>query len=132
MTFEIGQKATVPMADGRMHPGIATSGPSFEEKTIINRVTKQPVVITIERQNFVQLRDRLDGEKYITVTPEVVQYGYKQGVMERFDDVIGLDVEADGTLRSLQTNLTAAVESRAKFLAEQYALRHNVTAAADL
>ena len=133
--FEIATKATITMANGLRWPAVQVSDVTAEPVTIVNRSTGKPVDITVTRANFVSLREtRPDPEtgeasKYLVLSSEVVQYGFRPITEMRFSTVAGLDATADGEKIGLQELLDKAGEARATFLQGQFEARRGATAA---
>ena len=132
MKTHIGSKVTQPMPNGLRWPAIAISEETSEDVTVINRNTMEPVTIKVTRADFLSLRETREGEQYPAVTTEVVQYGYRPIAEPRFSNVIGLDVEADGTLRSLEQNVEEHGIKYSAWQAKNFEARRGATAAADL
>lgn len=102
MRVKVGSKTTEPMPNGLRWPAVAVSDEAPEKVTVINRSTGQPVDITVTRADFISLRETREGEKYLALTTEVVQYGYRPIAEPRHSNVIGLDVTEDGEVISVQ------------------------------
>lgn len=132
MRVNVGSKVTTPMPDGRLHPAIAISPETAETVTVVNKSTGLPVDITVTRADFVSLRESLAGEKYLAVTNEVVQYGYRMVALPRFTSIVGLDADADGAVLSLADLMEAHAESFSKWQASNFEARRGAVSAADL
>jgi hypothetical protein len=132
--FNIGAKVTALMPDGLSWPGIIVSDPTSEKKTILNRRTHEPVEIEVVRALVVTLRSlRSDPEATsYRLTTETVSYGYLTGLEPRFNNIVGLDVDADGVILSPQFALDKAREANAAFRANLFEARTAITAAEDL
>jgi len=131
MQVTVGTKATTPMPDGRRHPAIAVSEPTSEKVVIINRQTGQPVEITVSRADFISLREARDGSKYLALTTEVVQYGYRPIAEPRFSAVVGLDASEDGEVLSLDALMEAHGASFSEWQAKNFEARRGIVLATD-
>jgi len=133
--FEIGTKATTTMANGLRWPAVQVSDVTAEEVTVVKRSTGKPVDIIVTRANFVSLRKtKPDPETgvespYLTVSSEVIQYGFRPITEMRFSTVVGLDATEEGEKIDLQTLLDKAGEARAEFLQGRFEARRGITSA---
>jgi len=132
MKVRIGTKVTTPMPNGLLWPAVAITEETSEQVTVVNRTTQEPVDITVTRADFLSLRETREGEKYLALTTEVVQYGYRAVAMPRFSNVEGLDVDENGALLGLQEVLDAHGVSYSKWQEGNFEARRGATAAADL
>jgi hypothetical protein len=132
MQVNVGTKATNPMPNGLAWPSLCISEPVSEVTTVVNKSTGQPVEITITRADFISLRENLAGEAYLSLTTETVQYGYRPIAMPRFDNVVGLDVDADGAKITLGELLKAHAATYAEFSARMFEQRRGAVAAEDI
>lgn len=132
MHAKIGTKVTQPLPNGLRWPAVAVSDEVSEPITVISRSTGLPVTIAVTRADFISLRETRDGVKYLAMTTEVVQYGYRPIAEPRFSNVIGLDVTEEGALIGLQELVEGHGESYSKWQAAQFEARRGATNAADL
>lgn len=136
MKTYVGLKITTPMADGRPYPAIVLTPETSEEVTVAKKVdgipTGETVDIIVTRAEVLSLRDTREGDKYLAVTNEVIQYGYRSVAMPRFSSVIGLDVDADGTLRTLEQNMAEHEVSYSEWQQGNFQNRRGIVSAADL
>jgi hypothetical protein len=132
MHAKVGTKVTQPLPNGLRWPAIAISDESAEKVTVINRSTGLPVDITVTRADFISLRETREGEKYLALTTEVVQYGYRPVAEPRFSSVVGLDATEDGEVITLQSLIETHGLSFSEWQAKNFEARRGATAAADL
>lgn len=132
MKVKVGTKVTIPLPNGLRWPAVAISDESAEKVTVINRSTQQPVEIAVTRADFISLRETREGQKYLALTTEVVQYGYRPVAEPRFAPVVGLDATEDGEKITLQSLLEAHGASYSEWQAANFAARRGATDAADL
>lgn len=132
MRVKVGTKTTEPMPNGLRWPAIAISDEAPALVTVINKSTGLPVDITVTRADFISLRETREGEKYLALTTEVVQYGYRPIAEPRFSSVVGLDATEDGEVISLQTLMETHGVSFSEWQAKNFETRRGATAAADL
>lgn len=132
MKVQIGTKVTQPLPNGLRWPAVAISDEVAEKVTVINRSTQQPVDITVTRADFISLRETRDGEKYLALTTEVVQYGYRPVAEPRFSSIVGLDATEDGEKIGLQTLIETHGLSFSEWQAKNFEARKGATSAADL
>lgn len=133
MSSFIGNKVTTPMPDGLLWPAVAVSELTIEPTTVINRSTGKPVEIIVSRFTALSLRTPKDGgPAYLALSTEVKDYGYRPVAMPRFTNIIGLDVDENGALISLEESMEAHGVSYSKWAAGNFEARNGVTAAADL
>lgn len=130
MQVTIGDKVNQPLPDGRTHPAITATKQTTTIQTVIDRKTGLPVDIEVTRADFYSLRTRLDGTKYLAYTNEVVMFGFKIVATPRFSNVIGLDIDEDGTFRTLEEISEEHAKTHGEWAAEQYDSR--TTSIADL
>lgn len=132
MKVQIGTKVTQPLPNGLRWPAVAISDEVAEKVTVINRSTQQPVEITVTRADFISLRETRDGEKYLALTTEVVQYGYRPVAEPRFSTVVGLDATEEGEKIGLQALIEAHGLSFSEWQRNNFEARRGATAAEDL
>lgn len=132
MKIQIGTKATIPLPNGLRWPGVAISDEMVEKVTVINRSTQQPVEISVTRADFITLRETREGVKYLALTTEVAQYGYRPVAEPRFSTVVGLDGTEDGEKITLQSLVEAHGASYSTWQAANFATRKGATDAADI
>lgn len=142
--FGIGDKATVPMPNGLRWPAVCVSEPTHTPTVVTNKSTNQPTTIDVIRQDFISLRETnpinpLTGEaqdvsKYLTLTTEVVQYGYRPIAEARSTNVEGLDIVegGNGEVISLDRLKELRGEAFSAFQLTQFNLRRGATDAASL
>ena len=70
--------------------------------------------------------------KYLALTTEVVQYGYRPVAEPRFSTVVGLDATEDGEKMSLQSLIEAHGNSFSEWQRNNFEARRGATAAEDL
>ena len=136
MHVKVGDKITTPMADGRLYPAIVITRETAEPVTIAVKVDGKPtgetVDIEVTRAEVLSLRTTREGVEYTAVTNEVIQYGYRSVAMPRFDAVVGLDVNADGTIRTLTEAMADHAKTYGEWQAANYEARRGTVSAADL
>ena len=132
MKVRIGTKVSTVMPNGLIWPAVAITEETSKIVSVISKQTNLPVDITVTEADFISLRERLDGEQYLAMTTETVQYGYRPTAMPRFTSVEGLDVTEDGAVVTLAELMTAHAASYAKFAADQFEARRGALSAADL
>jgi hypothetical protein len=132
MRVKVGTKTTEPMVTGLRWPAIAIEDETEHLVTVINRSTGQPVDITVTRADFISLRETREGEQYLALTNEVVQYGYRPVAMPRLTTIVGLDATEDGEVIPLQSLIEKHALSFSEWQAKNYEARKGVTAAADI
>lgn len=132
MKVQIGAKVTQPLPNGLRWPAVAISDEVAEKVTVINRSTQQPVEITVTRADFISLRETRDGEKYLALTTEVVQYGYRPVAEPRFSTVVGLDATEEGEKIGLQALIESHGQSFSEWQRNNFEARRGATAAEDL
>lgn len=132
MQVRIGDKVTENMPTGLRWPGVAISDQTSEKVTIINRRTGQPVEITVTRADFISLRESREGEKYLALSTEVIQYGYRPVMEPRFNAIVGLDATPDGEIITLQDLVENHGVSYSAWQAANFAARNEVVDAASV
>lgn len=132
MSF-IGTKVTTPMPDGLLWPAVAVSELTVTKTIVINRNTGAPVEIDVSRFTALSIRTPKDGgPAYLALSTEVRDYGYRPVAMPRFTNIVGLDVDQNGALISLEEAMETHGVSYSKWAASNFEARNGVTAAADL
>lgn len=132
MKVKPGTKVTQTMPDGLRWPAVAISDEEATPTTIVSRTTGLPVDIIVTRADFVSLRESRDGDPYLALTNETVQYGYRPVTEPRFSTIVGLDATEDGEKMSLQALLDAHGLSYSAFQAGNFETRRASGSAADL
>ncbi len=124
-----GQKISFNTADGRTLPGIVISEEKATPTQVRNRSTGLLVDIIVTRVDVVSLRVSREGNTYLQISSEVVQYGYAPKMLPRFTDVVGLDIDEDGKSLSLQAVIDKVAADREAFINGLYTARHDMVAA---
>lgn len=132
MKVTVGTKATIPLPNGLRWPAVAISDETPERVTVMNRSTGKPVEITVTRADFISLRETREGESYLSLTTEVVQYGYRPIAEPRFSSLTGLDATPEGEKVTLQALMETHGASYSKWQAANFETRRGATDAADL
>jgi hypothetical protein len=132
MRVSVGTKVTQPLPNGLRWPAVAITDEVAETVTVINRSTGLPVDIKVTRADFISLRETREGAKYLALTTEVVQYGYRPVAEPRLSNVVGLDFEEDGTQIDGQTLIERHGATYSEWQAGQFEARRGATNAADL
>ena len=132
MKVTIGSKVTQTLPSGLRWPAVAISEETSEVTTITSRTTGLPVDITVTRADFISLRETREGDAYLALTNETVQYGYRPVVEPRFNSVVGLDATEEGAKMSLQDLMDLHGVSYAAFQAGNFEARREAVSAADL
>jgi hypothetical protein len=131
MSF-IGTKVTTPMPNGLRWPAIAISDLKATPTTVVNKVTGQPVVIEVTRFKCISLRETKAGEKYLAISTEVNDYGYRPVAEPRFSTVVGLDATEDGEVITLAQIMEMHGKSYSEWASKNFEARRGATDAADL
>lgn len=132
MRVQVGSKVTQPLPNGLRWPAIAITDETPEKVIVINKSTGLPVEITVSRADFISLRETREGEQYLAMTTEVVQYGYRPVAEPRFSTVVGLDATEDGEVITLQSLIEKHGASFSEWQAKNFEARRGVSNAADL
>lgn len=132
MKVQPGSKTTISLANGVRFPAIVVGEQEMTPKTIVNRATNAPVEIVVVRADVISLRETREGAKYLALTNEVVQYGYRPIMEPRFNSIVGLDATEDGEKISLQSLVEKHSASYSEWQSAQFALRSTATDVDDL
>jgi hypothetical protein len=127
-----GMKTTISLPNGTRFPAVAVGIEERSTKEIVNRTTNAKVIIEITRVDVISLRETREGEKYLALTSEVVQYGYRPIMEPRFSTMVGIDATPEGEKITLQGLMEAHGTAYSAWQEANFAARNTVVDAADL
>jgi hypothetical protein len=132
MAIKVGDKVTAPMPNGLRWPGVAITNAVPETVNVLNKRTNERVDITVTRYKVITLRETREGEKYLALSSEVEDWGYRPVAEPRFSTIVGLDATEDGEKMGLQALIEAHGISYSEFQRNNFEARRGATAAEDL
>jgi hypothetical protein len=122
-------KATITLITGLRWPGVVASDESTTLVEKVNPTTNVKVTFPVTRVDIMTLRETREGEKYLALTNEVVQYGYRPIMEEREGNIVGLDIDENKKRLTLQALRDLHGVSYSAWQAAGYAARNDIVGA---